>query len=108
MAEARKIIVVWRLTAAVLFLWVVVLFIVADQTSAAVAVQHDNTKQSLVQSHSPLTSRTRKDRFFSSTVTTVQTPLSSPEELLDWNGNPDKLYEEDKRLVHTGPNPLHN
>lgn len=94
MAETRKV---------ALFLWVVILLILAEITSVAVAVRLDHTNPTIAESHSPLTSRSKKDMFF--TVTTVHPPLPSSEDLL---GTPDKLFEEDKRLVHTGPNPLHN
>ncbi|KAL2233311.1 UNVERIFIED_CONTAM: hypothetical protein Sindi_1511100 [Sesamum indicum] len=38
---------------------------------------------------------------------------SSPQEFVErshthYSSSEDKLYEEEKRLVHTGPNPLHN
>ncbi|KAI3410271.1 uncharacterized protein J3R85_018877 [Psidium guajava] len=40
---------------------------------------------------------------------TVHAPSNpSTGELADANGDPDKVYEEDKRIIHTGPNPLHN
>ncbi|PKI57289.1 hypothetical protein CRG98_022328 [Punica granatum] len=59
--------------------------------------------------HAPLyPPSSRKSRFFS-TVSVVHMPTSSPP-LAGPSVDPDpnKLYEEDKRIIHTGPNPLHN
>lgn len=40
---------------------------------------------------------------------TVHAPSNaSRDEFAHANGDPDTVYEEDKRIVHTGPNPLHN
>ncbi|KAK4763448.1 hypothetical protein SAY87_012886 [Trapa incisa] len=44
-------------------------------------------------------------------VSEVHAPISAasvPHVSINDKQDPDKLYEEDKRLIHTGPNPLHN
>ncbi|CAI9755993.1 unnamed protein product [Fraxinus pennsylvanica] len=51
----------------------------------------------------------RKARLFDSEP--FHAEASSPSQSLSPENNgssSDKLYEEEKRLVHTGPNPLHN
>ncbi|KAK4779462.1 hypothetical protein SAY87_015568 [Trapa incisa] len=58
----------------------------------------------------PLGSPSRKSRLFG-TVPVVHAPISAasvPHVAINDYPDPDKLYEEDKRIIHTGPNPLHN
>ncbi|CAI9785452.1 unnamed protein product [Fraxinus pennsylvanica] len=52
----------------------------------------------------------RKARVFD-TVVAYHEEATSPSQIVspETNGSSsNKLYEEEKRLVHTGPNPLHN
>ncbi|KAI3466979.1 hypothetical protein Pfo_023642 [Paulownia fortunei] len=56
----------------------------------------------------------RKERFYGSSP--YHARASSPSQLVSMekknnnenSSSSDKLYEEENRLVHTGPNPLHN
>ncbi|XVF43618.1 hypothetical protein PTKIN_Ptkin02bG0054700 [Pterospermum kingtungense] len=48
----------------------------------------------------------RKARFFD-TANSFQAPSSSVQ-VAGNEGDPDTVYGDDKRIVHTGPNPLHN
>lgn len=72
---------------AVFFLWVILIF----------------TNLSSCSSHSGTSSR--KTQFLDKSVSSGGlSPSTSP---VDKKGT-DKLYGEEERIVHTGPNPLHN
>lgn len=71
---------------AVFFIWVILIF---SQFSLFLAERSLSTP--------------RKARFFG--TASVHGLASSPDKL---DEDPDMPYGEDKRLVHTGPNPLHN
>ncbi|KAL2518853.1 Uncharacterized protein Adt_15100 [Abeliophyllum distichum] len=53
----------------------------------------------------------RKAGFFDTATYHTEASSPRPSQIVSPEKNensPDKLYEEEKRLVHTGPNPLHN
>ncbi|KAI9079797.1 hypothetical protein K1719_038207 [Acacia pycnantha] len=60
------------------------------------------------------TSRTRishsseRRRFISSTAFFHHAPPSSSPKVNNNGQDPETIYEDSKRLIHTGPNPLHN
>nr|GMD60140.1 CLAVATA3/ESR (CLE)-related protein 17-like [Ipomoea batatas]GMD68180.1 CLAVATA3/ESR (CLE)-related protein 17-like [Ipomoea batatas] len=67
-----------------------------------------SSSQLCTEAHSMIQSR--KARFFSSNSDPNMghaVGASSPSSVMKKNGS-DKVYEDDKRIVHTGPNPLHN
>uniref|UniRef100_A0A5B7AUJ8 Putative Clavata3/esr-related 16 n=1 Tax=Davidia involucrata TaxID=16924 RepID=A0A5B7AUJ8_DAVIN len=84
-----------RAKIAVFFFWVILIFTQLCLSSA----EHNDIGRS---SRSPA----RNARFFN---TASSHAASSPPQF-DGSGDNDSdtLYGEDKRLVHTGPNPLHN
>lgn len=71
---------------AIFFIWVILIF----------------SQFSLFSAEKSL-STPRKARIFG--TASVHGLASSPDKL---DEDPDMLYGEEKRLVHTGPNPLHN
>ncbi|KAH8500624.1 hypothetical protein H0E87_015815 [Populus deltoides] len=82
--------------AAIIFLfWI--LFILA-QLGLLIAFGHEETGK-LVKS------LPRKARFFE---TRFHAPPSQDQPLDIDKGDPETVYEDDKRIIHTGPNPLHN
>lgn len=109
---------------AVFLLWVAVVFSV--ELILLLAVQDKSTTATTSRSISPemsaqIGATTSSDRSAASSVkslprkaktfhaVTVHAPSNpSSDELANANGDPDPLYEEDKRIIHTGPNPLHN
>ncbi|GAV63124.1 hypothetical protein CFOL_v3_06645 [Cephalotus follicularis] len=48
----------------------------------------------------------RKARFLLETQSLHAPP--KPAQLVDYEGHPSNLYADEKRIIHTGPNPLHN
>lgn len=80
---------------AVFFLWVILIFAQLDLFFAF----HDQTGR-------PISSTARKARFFNGA--TRFHVVSSPAQFAGTVGDSNTLYGEDKRLIHTGPNPLHN
>ncbi|KAE8022866.1 hypothetical protein FH972_008627 [Carpinus fangiana] len=88
-------------SAAIFLLWV---FLISTQIALYCAAAHEDTGRFI---RSP----PRKERF-SETTPLFHAPSSSApaQQLLGGakNGDPDTLYGDDKRLIHTGPNPLHN
>ena len=83
--------------AAVFFLWIILIF---SQLALHFAVHEEgsSTDQSF---RSP----PRKARFFD--TASLHAPSSSAQ-FAGHEGDPDTVYGNDKRIVHTGPNPLHN
>ncbi|KAF8040155.1 hypothetical protein BT93_B2395 [Corymbia citriodora subsp. variegata] len=103
---------------AVFLLWVVVVF--SAELILLLAVQDKTTRGTTSRSVSP-TPTASSDRSAAGTVkslprkaktfhpVTVHAPSNaSGDELANASGDPDTVYEEDKRIIHTGPNPLHN
>ncbi|KAG5236802.1 CLAVATA3/ESR (CLE)-related protein [Salix suchowensis] len=83
--------------AAIIFLfWI--LFILA-QLGFFLAVHEETDK--LVKS------LPRKARFFETESFHASPNMDQPVNNID-GGDSDSLYEDDKRIVYTGPNPLHN
>ncbi|XAR63644.1 hypothetical protein NMG60_11023662 [Bertholletia excelsa] len=74
---------------AVFFFWVALIF---TQLCLSCAVRHHIAP-----------SAPRKARFFGAAANSVH-PATSPTQF----AGDDSVYREAKRLVHTGPNPLHN
>lgn len=94
---------------AIFFFWVILIFSHLISFSSAAKV-HD--KNGRLYPPSP----PRKARFVETTKTTttsfhapISPPANQPVNDID-GGDPDSdtLYGDDKRIVHTGPNPLHN
>lgn len=83
------------LLASTLFFWVI---LILSQDSLLLVNVHRQLHTSY---SSQSTFITRKGRFLD--TTSFYIPSSSPAD-----DGQNKVYEEDKRLVHTGPNPLHN
>ncbi|KAK9276723.1 hypothetical protein L1049_006259 [Liquidambar formosana] len=82
-------------SSAVFFLWVI---LILAQLSVIFAVRDE--------SGASVESPARKVRFFETVY--FHAP-SSPAQLVGNGDDPaDTLYGEDKRIIHTGPNPLHN
>ncbi|EOY00992.1 Clavata3/esr-related 16, putative [Theobroma cacao] len=78
--------------AALFFLWIIFIF---SQFGLHFAVHEEA-------GHQYFRSPPRKARFFD--TASFHAPSSS----VGNEGDPDTLYGDDKRIVHTGPNPLHN
>ncbi|KAK3442612.1 hypothetical protein EUGRSUZ_B02911 [Eucalyptus grandis] len=109
---------------AVFLLWVVVVF--SAELILLLAVQDKSTRATTSRSVSSEASdkigaTTSSDRSAATRVrslprkaktfhaVTVRAPSNpSSDELANGSGDPDTVYEEDKRIIHTGPNPLHN
>ncbi|EXB53963.1 hypothetical protein L484_022931 [Morus notabilis] len=85
--------------AATFFFWVILIFSHLSFSSAA-KVLHRNGR--LYRQSPP-----RKARFVDTKTASFHAPLS-PANSINGASDPDILYGDDKRLVHTGPNPLHN
>ncbi|XWS63935.1 hypothetical protein CRYUN_Cryun06bG0144000 [Craigia yunnanensis] len=83
--------------AAVFFLWIILIF---SQLSLHFAV-HEEVSSTGQSFRSP----PRKARFFD--TASFHAPSSSAQ-FAGNEGDPDTVYGDDKRIVHTGPNPLHN
>ncbi|KAG2701472.1 hypothetical protein I3843_06G042900 [Carya illinoinensis] len=83
-------------TTAIFLLWVVLIFTQISWHFAA----HDVSERFF---RSPVP---RKEHF--SETPLFHAPSSTPVQVSATNGEPDTLYEDDKRIIHTGPNPLHN
>ncbi|KAK4608728.1 hypothetical protein RGQ29_002214, partial [Quercus rubra] len=78
-------------SSAILLLWVILIF---TQISFCLAAQEESGKF--------IRSPPRKDRF-------SQTPLfHAPSTSSSSSTIPDTVYGDEKRIIHTGPNPLHN
>lgn len=84
---------------ALLLLWVVV--VVSSEVTFLLAAQGRNDR-------APLSSPSRKSRLFGTATSTPSLAAGAPLVAINDDPDPDKLYEEDKRIIHTGPNPLHN
>lgn len=82
--------------AAIIFLFWILLILA--QLGLLIAFGHEETGK-LVKS------LPRKARFFE---TWFHAPPSQDQPLDIGKGDPDTVYEDDKRIIHTGPNPLHN
>ncbi|KAI6686069.1 hypothetical protein NL676_031982 [Syzygium grande] len=110
---------------AVFLLWVLVVF--SAELILLLAVQDKSTRVTTSRSVSSETSdkigatTTSSDRSAAGSVkslprkaktfhaVTVHAPSNpSSDEVANATEDPDKVYEEDKRIIHTGPNPLHN
>ncbi|KAM0961177.1 hypothetical protein ACFX13_020917 [Malus domestica] len=90
--------------------WLVLIFtqtstLVVFASTTTTSTIHDDGWTGRIMSSQP-----RKTRFLG--TVSFYAPSNSPSHhvhhLPATNGDPDKLYGEDKRKVHTGPNPLHN
>ncbi|XP_059446625.1 CLAVATA3/ESR (CLE)-related protein 17 [Corylus avellana] len=93
--------------AAIFLLWV---FLISTQIALyCAAAAHEDTGGRFIRSPPA-----RKERFSETTAPPLfHAPSSSTapaQQLLGGakNGDPDTLYGDDKRIIHTGPNPLHN
>ncbi|KAK2635405.1 hypothetical protein Ddye_030197 [Dipteronia dyeriana] len=75
-----------------MFIWVILIF---SQLSLVFALLHHDQS---------FKSPPRKARFFHSTDNDDESFHAPP----TMEKDPDSLYEDDKRIIHTGPNPLHN
>ncbi|KAK4842768.1 hypothetical protein QYF36_027384 [Acer negundo] len=75
-----------------MFIWVILIF---SQLSLVFALLHHDQS---------IKSPPRKARFFHSTDDNDESFHAPP----NMEKDPDSLYEDDKRIIHTGPNPLHN
>ncbi|KAG2708419.1 hypothetical protein I3843_05G174700 [Carya illinoinensis] len=91
---------------AIFLLWVVLIF---TQISLSFAAAHrEDTGGRLFRSPP------RKERFFETPTKTLfhapsRTTSTTPAKVVANNGDPrETLYGDDKRIIHTGPNPLHN
>lgn len=89
----------------ILLLWVILLL---AQTTTSVFGSHNSGHESTGRL---ISSPPRKAPFHHRV--SFHAPLSTPSREffagIHGGGDPaDKLYGEDKRIVHTGPNPLHN
>ncbi|PRQ40940.1 hypothetical protein RchiOBHm_Chr4g0441591 [Rosa chinensis] len=92
----------------ILLLWVV---LILAQTTTSVFVGHNSISgQESATTGRLISSPPRKARFHDKV--SFHAPSSTPSREFFariHGGDPaDKLYGEDKRIVHTGPNPLHN
>ncbi|BFG17219.1 hypothetical protein CerSpe_034930 [Prunus speciosa] len=94
---------------AIFFFWVILIF--ASTSNLVVSASRTST------SHGDelgggrfMRSLPRKSRFLGkvSFYAPSSTPSHDVHHFVGINGGPDKLYGDDKRKVHTGPNPLHN
>lgn len=83
--------------AALLLVWFLLIF---AQLGLFFAV-HEETGR-LFKSQLP-----RKARFLETNLFHAPSS-SSPAQVVDIEDNPTTVYGDDKRIIHTGPNPLHN
>jgi len=82
--------------AAIIFLFLILLILA--QLGVFLVVHEETDK--------PVKSLPRKARVFE-TGSLHASPNQDQPVNID-GGDPDALYEDDKRIIHTGPNPLHN
>ncbi|KAB1205729.1 CLAVATA3/ESR (CLE)-related protein 17 [Morella rubra] len=90
----------WRARAkiAVFLLWVIIIF---TQISLNFAAQEEYSSR-FIRAPPP-----RNDPF--SETPLFHAPSSNPAQVVaSTNGGQDTLYGDEKRIIHTGPNPLHN
>ncbi|XVF02856.1 hypothetical protein REPUB_Repub04eG0210600 [Reevesia pubescens] len=85
--------------AALFFLWIILIF---SQLILHFALHEEASSTD----HQSFRSPPRKVRFFDNTAS-FHAPSSSSQ-FAENEGDPDTIYGDDKRIVHTGPNPLHN
>lgn len=90
-------------SSAILLLWVILIF---TQISFCLAAQEESGKF--------IRSPPRKDRFSQSPLFHAPSTSSSSSTIpgqagaATINGDSDTVYGDEKRIIHTGPNPLHN
>ena len=82
--------------AAVFFLWIILIF---SQLGLHFSVHEEASSDQFFRSPQ------WKARFFD--TASLHAPSSSAQ-FAGHEGDPDTVYGNDKRIVHTGPNPLHN
>ncbi|KAJ4709723.1 CLAVATA3/ESR (CLE)-related protein 16 [Melia azedarach] len=85
--------------AAIFFFWVILLF----SQLGLVFAHHEETG-----GYNSFSAR--RTRFFNADQSTFHAPPSSSQ-LVDTEAETpgsNSIYEDDKRIIHTGPNPLHN
>ncbi|ONI31728.1 hypothetical protein PRUPE_1G327000 [Prunus persica] len=94
---------------AIFFFWVILIFAPTSNlvvSASRTSISHGDELGGGRFMRSP----SRKTRFPGkvSFYAPSSTPSHDVHHFVGINGGPDKLYGDDKRIVHTGPNPLHN
>ncbi|GMY18616.1 CLAVATA3/ESR (CLE)-related protein 16-like [Fagus crenata] len=85
-------------SSAIFLLWVILIF---TQISLCFAADHEETGWFI---RSP----PRRERFSETPLFHAPSSSISPGQAVATNGDSDTIYGDDKRVIHTGPNPLHN
>ncbi|KAF5751837.1 hypothetical protein HS088_TW02G00856 [Tripterygium wilfordii] len=96
-------------TAVVLLFWAIVLIFSHELSLCVVADRHLHEHKTHGQGAVVKSQVPRKARLFKPAQLSSYAPAASPPPQLPVDIDPaDMIYGDDKRIIHTGPNPLHN